>query len=113
MKDFYYTLTLLLPVYIGVVVSQISVETNPQMGDFSTPNGAECMWFNEKSDESKTSLSVACWCKNEEGEKTDYGCHYSAPKKKCDKKTDSFFEGLVDQLNGNIDNVFQSENFLL
>ena len=72
------------------------------MGDFTTPKDVECMWFNEKSEETKTSISIACWCKNSKGEKTDYGCHYSAPKKDCNKKTDSFFEGIVDQLNGNI-----------
>ncbi len=81
--------------------SQISVETNPQMGKFFSPKGVECMWLHSKSDKTELSLMVACWCNNTDGEKKDYGCNYKTTRKLCKKSSDSFFEGIMDQLKGN------------
>ena len=89
------------PLFVVLVKTQISVDTNPQMGKFSTPKGLECMWLSDKSKDSEINMMVACWCDNSEGERKDYGCNYSGPRKKCRKKSDSLYEGIVAKLKGN------------
>jgi len=105
MAHFNIKILLVFPVFVVLAKSQISVDTNPQMGKFSTPKGAECMWLNDKSKTSDISLMIACWCENSKGERKDYGCTYSGTRKKCNKKSDSFFEGIAAKLKGNTNHV--------
>ena len=106
MKCLYFPLILLALLWVGLVETQITFQTNPQLGKFKSPSGLDCMWLNLKANESELNMLVGCWCNVSDEERRDYGCSYVTPIKKCNKEADKFFEKLVAQLKGNTLNIY-------
>ena len=76
---------------------------SPLTGSFSTKDGSQCTWFDQRSGANNIHFGVPCVCKNAAGESQGYMCRYTGALVACQKHIDdrrAVYEDFVNQLEG-------------